>query len=61
MKISRRELTPLRWLNDHACSSTPKLYSWINATQSLDDMPIPGSYIYFLVIEKVPGASLEDF
>lgn len=56
-KVTQRELTALRWLNDHACYSTPKLYSWINATQSLEDMPVPGGYIFFLVMEKCPGGT----
>ncbi|KAK2808595.1 hypothetical protein FQN50_004627 [Emmonsiellopsis sp. PD_5] len=59
-KISMMELSSLQWLSDQGCSSSPKLLAYFQVAQP-SDMVIPGGYITILVMEKLPGSTLDDF
>ncbi|KAK2812929.1 hypothetical protein FQN50_000950 [Emmonsiellopsis sp. PD_5] len=55
------ELQTLRDLNQKGCKVTPKLLNVERSLQDWDHMPVPGGYMIFIVMEKVPGVPLVDF
>lgn len=55
-----KELLALQLLDKGGCSVSPKLLTWFNSWQT-PEMLIPGGYIMFLVMEKLPGEPLTDF
>src|SRR5438105_11026390 len=58
---STHELEVLKTLTAAGCSCTPKLLAFKWATQDQETMPVPGGYMIFLLMEKVPGQTLLDF
>ncbi|KAL1979309.1 hypothetical protein VTN96DRAFT_6229 [Rasamsonia emersonii] len=53
---SQREVSALEHLTAVGCSSTPALFAWKHETQGDDDW-IPGGYIDYILMEKLPGTS----
>ncbi|KAK2809060.1 hypothetical protein FQN50_004113 [Emmonsiellopsis sp. PD_5] len=53
------EINNLTDLNAKGCSVTPKLLTWYKFHQE-DDMLVPGGYVAVLVMEKLPGMSLDS-
>ncbi|KAK2786072.1 hypothetical protein FQN53_006981 [Emmonsiellopsis sp. PD_33] len=53
------EINNLTDLNAKGCSVTPKLLTWDNFQQS-SEMLVPGGYVAILVMEKLPGVSLDS-
>jgi hypothetical protein len=56
--LTRHEIHVLRYLNKKGCSVTPKLLTWDHLCQP-DSMPVPGGYLAFLLMERVPGETLD--
>ncbi|KAL2011096.1 hypothetical protein VTN00DRAFT_3814 [Thermoascus crustaceus] len=54
-----RETYNLQKLTEGGCSSTPKLIDYEIFRQGEHD-PVPGGYIVFILMEKVPGQNLEN-
>jgi hypothetical protein len=54
------EFYNLRRLSRLGCSSTPKLLDYQLASQSQNDY-VPGGFIVYLLMEKVPGRNLVNF
>lgn len=54
------EFYNLKRLSRLGCSSTPKLLGHTLASQSQDEY-VPGGFIIYLLIEKVPGRNLINF
>lgn len=57
--LGQQEVLCLEHLNERNCSVTPRLIPDIVVKQP-DDMWIPGGYLMFVVMEKVPGEDLTD-
>ncbi|KAK2794011.1 hypothetical protein FQN50_009960 [Emmonsiellopsis sp. PD_5] len=55
-----REINSLSHFNARGCSVTPKLLHVVKSLQE-EWMLVPGGYIVFLVMEKVPGDPLDGF
>ncbi|PLB55656.1 hypothetical protein P170DRAFT_47026 [Aspergillus steynii IBT 23096] len=55
-----REIDNLHYLTEYDCTCTPKLFSFAIDQQGLDDT-VPGGYIAYIVMERVPGKDLRDF
>ncbi|PGH06056.1 hypothetical protein GX51_02647 [Blastomyces parvus] len=53
------EINNLTDLNEKGCSVTPKLLTWDRFQQS-SEMLVPGGYVAILVMEKLPGVSLDS-
>lgn len=51
---TRQEALILKRLTLEKCSATPKYIASFEATQD-DDMWVPGGYILYILMEKVPG------
>ncbi|BCS05375.1 uncharacterized protein AKAW2_81176S [Aspergillus luchuensis] len=52
-----REVEALTLLTKAGCSSTPHLIDWMKRQQTQDEW-VPGGYIHFIVMEKVPGVDV---
>lgn len=50
----------LRELTGHGCTCTPKLLDVAFLDQSEND-PVPGGFIFFIVMERLPGRNLVNF
>ncbi|WEW59581.1 hypothetical protein PRK78_005055 [Emydomyces testavorans] len=57
---SVQEVTSLERLTAANCPFAPKLFAWQVCFQSSEQW-VPGGYIMVIVMEKVPGISLERF
>ncbi|PGH19315.1 hypothetical protein AJ80_04068 [Polytolypa hystricis UAMH7299] len=55
-----QEIDNLSYLNERGCSVTPRLLTWDYLLQN-QEMLIPGGYIAILVMEILPGVSLDHF
>ncbi|PGH33747.1 hypothetical protein GX50_03404 [[Emmonsia] crescens] len=55
-----KEILRLKYFNEKDCSVTPLLLHKEKIIQG-PNLPIPGGYIVFIVMEKVPGVPLTDF
>ncbi|KKZ60974.1 hypothetical protein EMCG_04397 [[Emmonsia] crescens] len=55
------EVSNLRHFNQKGCKVTPKLLAVKRSLQEWDCMPVPGGYLVFMVMERVPGVPLVDF
>lgn len=58
---AHREVYNLENLTNGGCSCTPKLIDFDVFRQSEKGGPVPGGYIVFILMEKVPGKNLENF
>lgn len=56
--LARRELEALHAVTEAGCSSTPKLLQYMHYRQN-DKMCLPGGSLLYLLMEKLPGVSLE--
>ncbi|KAK2828968.1 hypothetical protein FQN49_007223 [Arthroderma sp. PD_2] len=56
-----REVGSLWHFNKQGCKVTPKLLHLKRSLQEFDYSPVPGGYIMFIVMEKVPGVPLDHF
>ncbi|KLJ06142.1 hypothetical protein EMPG_10436 [Blastomyces silverae] len=54
------EILRLEYFNEKGCSVTPRLLHKEKIIQG-PNLPTPGGYIVFIVMEKVPGVPLTDF
>lgn len=54
------EIQVLQQLTEAGCSCTPTLIDYDVVSQS-DDEYVPGGYIAFILMEKLPGRNLENF
>ncbi|KAL1857245.1 hypothetical protein Plec18167_004722 [Paecilomyces lecythidis] len=54
------EIDVLQQLTEAGCSCTPKLIDHVIVAQSQDEY-VPGGYIAFILMEKLPGRNLENF
>jgi hypothetical protein len=52
------ELTALESLEKKDCDVVPKLLGYQSSQQDQDDI-VPGSFVTYVIWEKVPGKSLE--
>jgi hypothetical protein len=50
----------LTHLTQQGCLSTPRLLSYCQIQQT-DETVLPGGYIVFLLMEKLPGKMIMDF
>ncbi|KAH8811932.1 hypothetical protein F5884DRAFT_855254 [Xylogone sp. PMI_703] len=53
-KYTVQEVNNVCHLSNAGCKSSPKLLDWFVDTQR-EGMPFPGSYIVFILMEKLPG------
>ncbi|KAL4916566.1 hypothetical protein BDW62DRAFT_185913 [Aspergillus aurantiobrunneus] len=51
----------LDWLTQRGCSVAPRLIKLIHSVQDGDDMPVPGGWLAFILMERVPGVPLTHF
>ncbi|KAK2793161.1 hypothetical protein FQN50_010024 [Emmonsiellopsis sp. PD_5] len=58
--ISQQEILSLQFLNKRKCSVTPELYAY-DLDYQRPSMPVPGGYVVYVLMEKVPGESLREF
>lgn len=58
--IAETELQFLTHLTEHGCSSTPQLLDTVKVQQP-DSMCLPGGYILFILMEKLPGKMIMDY
>lgn len=54
------EIDVLQQLTEAGCSCTPKLVDYVIVAQSQDEF-VPGGYIAFILMEKLPGRNLDSF
>jgi hypothetical protein len=59
-ELTLAETNTLKKLSEAGCSSTPRLLAYQRLTQN-DEMWLPGGYVVFILIQLMPGISLEDF
>ncbi|KAK2757286.1 hypothetical protein FQN54_004800 [Arachnomyces sp. PD_36] len=57
---AKTEIDFLTHLTKHGCRSTPRLISHTLIRQT-EEMRLPGGYIIFLLMEKLPGKTIFDF
>ncbi|KAH8811931.1 hypothetical protein F5884DRAFT_295204 [Xylogone sp. PMI_703] len=55
-----REARCLYYLTKAGCKSCPKFLGWYGLIQT-EDMPLPGGYLVWLFMEKVPGVTPRNF
>ncbi|KAK2807049.1 hypothetical protein FQN50_005623 [Emmonsiellopsis sp. PD_5] len=57
------EVNSLAYFKNNGCSVTPRLLSTAVESQPINDpsMPVPGGYIFSILMERVPGVPLGDF
>jgi hypothetical protein len=55
-----REIHNLTVLTDAGCQNTPRLIDWSIRRQT-DDDTLPGGYIAYIVMERVPGKNLGEY
>ena len=53
------EVKALQMLTQAACSSSPTLLAWKHERQSAD-MWLPGGYIVYILMNKLPGIRIES-
>lgn len=58
--MADNEIDFLEQLTEKGCSCTPKLLDYRISTQTKDQY-VPGGYIAFILMEKVPGRNLNNF
>lgn len=58
-KYTINETDALKKLTEGGCSCTPALLGWTHKTQG-DHLWVPGGYIDFILMEKLPGIAPED-
>ncbi|KAF3480057.1 uncharacterized protein GIQ15_05404 [Arthroderma uncinatum] len=58
---TNQEVGSLRHFNKKGCKVTPKLFNVKRSLQEWGHSPVPGGYIMFIVMEKVPGVPLTHF
>ncbi|KAK2802116.1 hypothetical protein FQN50_007480 [Emmonsiellopsis sp. PD_5] len=54
------EWVNLRDLTERGSTCTPKLLDFVSLDQGKDD-PVPGGFIFFIVMERLPGRNLVNF
>jgi hypothetical protein len=59
-EVTALEVDRLIRLTELGCTSTPRLIDFERMTQD-DKMWFPGGYIVYIVMELLPGISLDDF
>ena len=59
-EVTISEVERLEQLTEAGCSSTPRLLGYQRLTQN-DSMWLPDGYLVCILMELVPGASLENF
>ncbi|PGH18619.1 hypothetical protein AJ79_00398 [Helicocarpus griseus UAMH5409] len=57
--LGLNEYAALTYLTRAGCSSTPKLYNTLHASQP-EGFPLPGGSLLFLLMEELPGVCLND-
>ncbi|KAH8811426.1 hypothetical protein F5884DRAFT_782070 [Xylogone sp. PMI_703] len=58
--IARMEIKALEALTNAKCSSAPKLLAWKVDKQDWDSW-VPGGYLVYVLMEKLPGIIVDDF
>ncbi|KAJ9294033.1 hypothetical protein DTO271G3_7161 [Paecilomyces variotii] len=58
--IADNEIDILEQLTEKGCSCTPKLLDY-RITRQTKDQYVPGGYIAFILMEKLPGRNLNNF
>ena len=58
--IAQTELRALEKLTSMECSSTPTLLAKELATQGRD-MPVPGGFIVYMLMNRLPGIPIDKF
>ncbi|KAI2005939.1 hypothetical protein LOY97_000220 [Ophidiomyces ophidiicola] len=58
---TQHEIASLRHFNQKGCKVTPKLLYVKRSLQEWEDLPVPGGYVVFILMQKVPGVPLIDF
>ena len=56
---TQNEIEALRMLTQAACSSSPTLLAWKQERQNAD-MWLPGGYIVYILMNKLPGICIES-
>ncbi|KAK2744165.1 hypothetical protein FQN57_004425 [Myotisia sp. PD_48] len=56
---SEPEYMAVELLTQNKCSSSPQLYSFNISVQESEQMPVPGGYFFALLMEKLPGVTLD--
>ena len=57
---SQLEIQDLEHLTKLKCSSTPAIFGWNHETQGDDDW-VPGGYLDYILMERLPGARPDCF
>ncbi len=57
---TENEIDVLRTLTESGCSAAPKLLSWTRELQD-ETMWVPGGYVVYILMEKLPGAPPFNF
>ncbi|KAI9682484.1 MAG: hypothetical protein M1829_000276 [Trizodia sp. TS-e1964] len=56
---AQKEIEALDRLTAAGCSCSPKLLAWIQEKQDAS-LPLPGGYVIYILMEKLPGESPHD-
>jgi hypothetical protein len=59
--VTRQEINYLETLTKLGCTSTPRLLGLKDDDTQGKNMWLPGGYIVYILMQLVPGVSLEDF
>lgn len=59
-EVTLSEVECLEKLTEAGCTSTPRLLAYQRLAQN-DEMWLPGGYLFCILMQLVPGVSLEDF
>ena len=58
--FTQNEIDVLTKLTKDGCSSAPRLISWKRDKQG-KKIPVPGGYVVYILMEKLPGVHPLDF
>ncbi|KAH8811666.1 hypothetical protein F5884DRAFT_855005 [Xylogone sp. PMI_703] len=59
--MAEMEIEALEILTKAGCSCTPTLFAWKQDKQKGPDAWVPGGYIVYILMEKLPGITVDNF